>query len=422
MKKFCLLIWFLLCAFWTNAQPANVKMTPVRDLKLKPVQLEIPAQFIGLIDPKTLNLPEGYGVKVFYIGGKNFPKLDKPRFFAWSPDSVLFVANKNSGEILALYDKNQDGSADESVIAADKLNEPHDLAFYNGSMYVTEQRRVWKLDDTNKDGIYESRTIFINQIASGATQPGGGHDTRSLAFDEKNKKVYLSIGSLCNVCREEHRAIVEQYDIDGKNRRVYATGLRNAVGLTLHPRTNNLWATNNGSDNQGNDIPPEWIDLVRDGGFYGYPFAYAHGVYFDFDKGSSDYKRLLPITKDDSAKVKKMIQPAALMQAHSALMAIEFANDSFKPEFQRGAFVAFRGSWNRNPATGYKVVYLDFDNDQDTTANSVADFLTGFVPKYDGSRPERWGRPVGLLTDKRGRLFVGSDESTHLILCIYPNR
>lgn len=397
-------------------------MTPTRDLRLKPVPLEIPDKFKGLIEPKTVNLPDGWRAKVFYIGGNGLPKLDKPRFMAFSPDSVIYVANKNSGEIIALRDKDGDGVADEARIVADKFNKPHDVAFYDGAMYVTEERRVWKLEDANRDGIYESRTVFIDNIASGATQPGGGHDTRSIAFDERRQKVYLSIGSLCNVCREDYRAVIEEYSIDGKNRRIYATGVRNAVGLTIHPRTHQLWATNNGSDNQGNDIPPEWIDIVRDGGFYGYPFAYAHGVYFDFEKGSSDYKRLLPITKDDSAKVKKMVQPAALVQAHSALMAIKFANESFPKAFQRGAFVAYRGSWNRNPATGYKVVYLDFESDQDTTATSVADFLTGFVPKYEGSRPERWGRPVGLLVDKRGRLFVGSDESTHLILCVYPTK
>lgn len=417
------LIFLLIFSCAVQAQlPASVKTTPIKSLNLKPVPIEIPEQFKGLIEPKTVNLPDGWKAKVFYIGGNGQPKLEKPRFMAFSPDSVIHIANKNSGEILALRDQDGDGVADEARIVADKLNEPHDVAFYRGAMYVTEQRRVWKLEDADKDGVYESRTIFINNIASGAKQPGGGHDTRSIAFDEKNQKVYLSIGSLCNVCREDFRAVVEQYGIDGKNRCIYATGARNAVGLTVHPRTHQLWATNNGSDNQGNDIPPEWIDLVRDGGFYGYPFAYAHGVYFDFEKGSGDYKRVLPITKEDSAQVRKMVQPAALVQAHSALMAIEFANESFPKDFQHGAFVAYRGSWNRNPATGYKVVYLDLESDQDTTASSVSDFLTGFVPKYEGARPDRWARPVGLLTDKRGRLFVGSDESTHVILCIYPTK
>ncbi|MDX2127410.1 MAG: PQQ-dependent sugar dehydrogenase [Chloroherpetonaceae bacterium] len=417
-----LICCLLFSASFVLAQPSGVRLTPIKDLKLRSVALEIPEQYKGLIEPKIVNLPQGWRAKVFYIGGNGRPKLDKPRFMAWSPDSTIYVANKNSGEIIALPDRNRDGVADEAFIAAEGFDSPHDVAFYQDALYVTEERRVWKLNDDDRDGRFETRSVFINNIASGATQPGGGHDTRTLAFDEKNGKVYLSIGSLCNVCREDYRAIIEEYSIEGKNRRIYASGIRNAVGLTVHPRTNALWATNNGSDNQGNDIPPEWIDIIRDGGFYGYPIAYAHGVYFDFYKGSRDYERLLPITKEDSARVRSMKQPAALVQAHSALMAIEFANETFPKEFKRGAFVAYRGSWNRNPATGYKVVYLDFDNDFDLEANSVSDFLTGFVPKYDGSRPERWGRPVGLLTDRRGRLFIGSDDTTHLIICVYPSQ
>lgn len=114
-----------------------------------------------------------------------------------------------------------------------------------------------------------------------------------------------------------------------------------------------------------------------------------------------------------------MLPPAALLTAHSALMALEFANPSFPPEFRRGAFVAMRGSWNRQPLTGYKVVYLDFDNDADTIANSATDFLTGFLT--DSVRGERWARPVGLASDARGNLYVGSDELTRFILILTPS-
>jgi glucose/arabinose dehydrogenase len=416
MNRIILFLSVIVMPLALAAQPANVKMTPVSDAKLTATPLTIAPKFKGKLEPVMMNVPEGYTVSVFHTGG-----LSKPRFMAWSADSVLHVANKNSGEIVAMPDRNHDGIADTAIVAASGFQKPHDVRFYQGSMYVADERRIWKLEDDDRDGIYDTRTVFINNIASGATQPGGGHDTRTLAFDGKNKKVYLSIGSLCNVCRETARAVIEQYDDDGTNRKVFATGIRNAVGMTIHPRTGRLWATNNGSDNQGNDIPPEWIDLVRENGFYGYPIAYAHGVYFDFQK-ASDYRALLPITNADSVRVRNMVQPAALVQAHSALMAIEFSNPSFPKKFQSGAFVAYRGSWNRNPATGYKVVYLDFDNDADTTANSVSDVLTGFVPSYQGARPSRWGRPVGLATDTRGNLYISSDEETHAILILSPKK
>jgi len=329
---------------------------------------------------------------------------------------VLYVANKNSGEIIALPDKDHDGVADTAIVAASGFNKSHDLAFYNGAMYVAEERRITKCTDENHDGIYETTSVFIDNIAKGARQPGGGHDTRTIVFDPANKKMYLSIGSSCNVCREEYRAIIEEYSDDGTGRRTLATGIRNAVGMTLH--NGRLWATNNGSDWEGNDIPPEWIDVVRDGGFYGHPFAYAHGIYFDFN-AHPEYHELLPLTSEDSTQVRSMKQPAALIQAHSAPMAIEFSNASFPPQFRNGAFVALRGSWNRTPPTGYKVVFLKFDNDQSTTASYVTDVVTGFQPDSPNPKPV-WGRPVGVAADLRGNLYVGSDDITQFIVTISP--
>ena len=389
-------------------------MTPLKKTKLVPVRLIVPAQFKDKIHgDHVLDIPDGYSVRVFYAG-----RLDKPRFFAWGPDSVLYVANKNSGEIIALPDKNHDGIADTAIIAASGFHLSHDVAFYNGALYVAEERRIMKCTDENNDGIYETKKVFIDNIAAGARQPGGGHDTRTIVFDPAKKKIYLSIGSSCNVCRdEEYRAVIEEYNDDGTGRRPFATGIRNAVGMTLH--NNRLWAVNNGSDWQGDNIPPEWIDIVRDGGFYGHPFAYADGVYFNFH-AHQEYSDLLPLTADDSARVQSMIQPAALVQAHSAPMAIEFSNPSFPPQFRDGAFVAFRGSWNRSLPTGYKVVFLKFRNSQDTTAEYVTDVVTGFQPAESSSRGFIWGRPVGLAIDLRGNLYVGSDDITQFIAIISP--
>jgi glucose/arabinose dehydrogenase len=394
--------------------PGSTYTTPTRDLGLQPQAIEVPAQFRQFVPIQNVNIPAGWRAKVFYAGSL----LSKPRFMAWSPDSVLHVADMNAGRIIALPDRNRDGVADTAIIAASGVF-AHDVKFYNGAMYAAEERRVLKLTDANRDGVYETRSTFIDGIAEGAMQPGGGHTTRTIVFDAARKKMYLSIGSLCNVCREGFRAIIEEWNDDGTGRRTRATGIRNAVGMTLHPRTGQLWATNNGSDWQGNEIPPEWIDVVRDGGFYGYPFAHSYQAYFDFN-ANSDYRALLPITAQDSARVRSMRPPAALITAHSAPMAIEFANPSFPSTFRRGAFVALRGSWNRSPLTGYKVIYLDFANDTDTTATSVSDFLTGFLT--DPVRGQRWARPVGLESDSRGNLYVGSDDITRFILIVSPNQ
>lgn len=385
------------------------QITPIQQVPLVSGTITVPPQYQAAFgQSRTLQMPQGFRAKVFYAGNL----LSKGRFMAWRPDSVLHIANKTGGTILALPDRNRDGVADTAYIAASNLSGAHDVKFYRGAMYVALQRQVIKLTDGNSDGVYETRSVFIDNIASGATQPGGGHDTRTIIFDDRNQKVYLSIGSLCNACRETARAIIEEYDINGGNRRVYASGIRNAVGMTLHPVTNRLWANNNGNDNQGNDVPPEWIDQIRDGGFYGYPFVHSHQQWFNFN-AAADYRALLPITATDSALVRRQIAPAALIQAHSAPMALSFSNASFPPQYRAGLWTVLRGSWNRTPPTGYKLIYLDFTDAQDTTANFVTDVVTGI---FNGS--STWGRPVGLALDLRGNLYLGIDDGVQSILSI----
>ena len=393
--------------------PASVHMTPIKQTPLVQARVLVPEKFkYTFPENHTLNIPVGYRAKLFYAG-----RLSKPRFFAWGPDSVLYVANKTSGEIIALPDRHHDGIADTAIVAASGFHLSHDLAFYNGAMYVAEERRVVKCTDPDDHGVYLTKSVFIDNIMKGARQPGGGHDTRTIVFDPVNKKMYLSIGSSCNVCREEYRALIEEFNDDGSGRRPYATGIRNAVGMTLH--NGRLWAVNNGSDWQGDDIPPEWFDVVRDGGFYGHPFAYAHGVYFNFN-AHQEYLDLLPLIGEDSAHVHSMVQPAALVQAHSAPMAIVFSNASFPGQFRNGAFVAFRGSWNRSNRTGYKVVFMKLRHDGDTTVQYVTDVVTGFQKDGSNSYDDIWGRPVGLAVDLRGNLYVGSDDITQCIIIVSP--
>jgi glucose/arabinose dehydrogenase len=410
MKKLVLSLLAFIACYNPNSAQTLGEVTPVRTNVLTTVSIEVPTKYQAAFSTaRTLQMPFGFKPKVFYAGNL----LSKARFMAWSPDSILHIANKTSGTIVAMPDRNRDGVADTAFVAANNLVGAHSLQFFRNALYVALQRQVIKLTDNDGNGIYETRTVFIDNIAGGAQQPGGGHDTRTIVFDEINEKMYLSIGSLCNVCRETERAIIEQYDLNGQNRRIYATGIRNAVGMTLHPVTNRLWANVNGSDNQGNDTPPEWIDLVRDGGYYGYPFVHSYRQWFDFNQGT-DYRALLPITAADSALVRRQIAPAGLVQAHSAQMALQFSNASFPPQYRAGLWTVYRGSWNRTPPTGYKLVYLDFDNAQDTTANYVTDVVTGIL----GTNNTPWARPVGLALDKRGTLYLGSDDLAQCVLSI----
>jgi glucose/arabinose dehydrogenase len=403
MKHLYILFAFIVAGTLAYAQP-----TPVQSLNLHPVAVEVPAQFQTTLPGNySVNLPAGFAARIFYAGG-----LAKPRFLAFDDKGVLHVADYNNGKVFAFPDANKDGIADAVIEAASGFSLSHDVRFYNNNMYVTEEQRVWKLRDADDDGVYEQREIYIDNIAS-----GGGHRTRTLVFDSINQKAYLSVGSSCNVCRETTRACIDEYNIDGTGRRTFATGIRNAVGMTLHPVTNRLWANNNGSDWQGTFIPPEWISVVRDNGFYGHPFAYGNKTYFDFN-AHPDYQALLPITGADSAKVNLMMMPAAQVEAHSAPMALTFLNSGFPTFMQHGIVTALHGSWNTpNDYSGYKLMYLHLQNAQDSSADYVADFCTGFIT--DTVNRIFWGRPVGLAVNGAGSIFMSSDEGKTFILEIY---
>ena len=405
MKK----IVFALLVLWTPFIYAQ--LTTVTDMGTHTVTVNVPAKYSAAFPGnKTLKVPVNYSVSVFYAGG-----LTKPRFMAFSPSGILHVSDLASGKVFALPDADVNGVADTLIEAATGFTNNHDVKFYKGAMYVTEPTRIWKCTDLDADGIYETKTVFINNISN----QGGGHTTRTVVFDSIHQKVYVSVGSSCNVCRETARAIIEEYDENGTNRKVFATGVRNAVGMALHPVTNRLWANNNGSDQQGNETPPEWIDVVRDNGFYGHPFAYGNGTWFNFNMGG--YQSLLPITAADSAKVASLVAPAALIRAHSAPMALQFLNPQFGTTMQYGFLSALHGSWNTtnpNDFRGYKVIYGHLTSAQDTTVDYVSDFCSGFIT--DTVNLTFWGRPVGIATDKYGKVYISSDDGNQFILVLTP--
>lgn len=409
MKKI-LTLFFVVFAGKTFCQSAQ--LTPVIDIGTKTVSVSVPSKFTTLFpNTRVLRVPANYSVSVYHIGG-----LTKPRFMAFSPSGILHVSDQTAGRVFALPDLDMNGVADTIYEAANGFTSNHDVKFYKGAMYVTEPTRIWKCEDLDFNGTYETKTIFIANISN----QGGGHVTRTVVFDSINQKVYVSVGSSCNVCRETARAIIEEYDDDGTNRKVFATGVRNAVGMALHPVTNRLWANNNGSDQQGNETPPEWIDIVRDGGFYGHPFVYGSGVWFNFNIGG--YQSLLPITATDSAKVSTLIAPAALIRAHSAPMALQFLNPQFGPNLQHGFLSALRGSWNTtnpNDYRGYKVIYGHLTSSQDTTVDYISDFCSGFIT--DTVNRTFWGRPVGLAIDNKGKVYISSDEGNRFILVLTPD-
>lgn len=406
------------CALFAQ-DPGTVPMTPMVTGGLVPTKIEVPEKYrnvSGSIGERTVNVPAGWRVSVFYVGAA----LSKPRFMAWGPDSVLYVANMNGQNVLALPDVDRDGVADTVIEAATGFSTGHDVRFWRDTMFVCQQAGVVTLTDPDGDHRWTNRQTRIDRTVV-PNWSGGRHGTRTLVVDTVKRRLVVSVGSNGNADREAEsgklqRAMIEAYDLDGTNRRIIATGIRNAVGMTLHPRTGALWATNNGSDLQGDNVPPEWVDIIRDGGFYGYPFAYQHQNWFDLQNG--DYRDVLPLTSADTALFRSMVPPAALLTAHMAPMAIEFVPDGFPEPFSHGCFVALRGSWNRTPASGYKVVFLSFDADADTVANSVRDICTGFMT--DSVQKQSWARPVGLAIHRNGSVYMSSDDQAQMILKLTP--
>lgn len=338
----------------------------------------------------VVNLPPGFGISVYAQG------LRDPRMMAVGPDDALYVAERGAGRIIRLPDSDQDGIADGIETVADNLSAPSSLAFTtDGTIYVGETTRILRLRDPDSDGIYQQRDVVIDGL------PSGGHNTRTVLFSPDETYLYVSIGSSCNVCEEDdpRRATIVRYRPDGSEEFIYATGLRNAVGITFRPGTEELWATNNGRDWLGDDHPPETVYLVREGDDAGWPRCHA-GRIEDPDFGG-------PGACDD------VIAPVVEMQAHSAPLGLTFySGTQFPQDYQGDLFVAFHGSWNRTEPTGYKVVHIPIE---DGTAGAVRDFATGWL-RSDGTQ---WGRPVDVITGSDGGLYISDDGGDRIYRVFY---
>src|SRR5207247_6453652 len=238
-----------------------------------------------------------------------------------------------------------------------------------------------------------------------AHQRSGGHWTRDIVFSRDAKKLYVSIGSRTNDsdnAAETDRARIFEFNPDGTNRKVYAWGIRNAVGIAFRPGSDELWMSTNERDELGNDLPPDYISSVRPGGFYGWPWFYI-GKHLDPHHEQSPWRA----GEGKHAELAdKVIVPDVLVQAHSATLNLCFyTGDQFPAEYKGDIFAAFHGSWNRTKRTGYKIVRVPLDHSTGKARGEYEDFVTGFITP-DG---KVWGRPVGITVAKGGSLLISED-------------
>ena len=333
-----------------------------------------------LIAGHALYVPRGFTVNLFVEG------LNGVRYLALGPGGAVYASLPGAGRIVRLVDANGDGVADapaQTVLSG--LNAPFGIAFRGDTMYFAEQTAVKRLDPG---------TTTPLTLVSGL--PSGGHGTRTLVIGPDNF-MYVAAGSSCNVCVElagdSMRAAVTRFNLDGSGGRIFARGLRNSVGLAFHPTTGELWANNNDRDNLGDNVPPEHLNILKDGRWYGWPQCYLP------NQPNPEF------TGADCSGV----EPAALtVQAHSAPLGLAFYTGArFPADYAGDAFMAYHGSWNRSVPTGAKVVRVHVQNGRPV---SVEDFVTGWQ-LADGSR---WGRPVGLLVMPDGALLVSDDTGDRI--------
>lgn len=337
--------------------------------------------------PRVVSKPEGAELKVpaGFVVEEYLSGFSAPRFMLLGPSGEILLSDMKAGTIYILKDK------DKRTLIED-LDRPYGLAFHNDWLYAAEATAVkrYRYDPQALKVVGKGEEIIPMH------KFGEGHVTRTLLFDPKGERLYVSIGSESNVSSGEHpmRAAINRFNPDGSGHEIYASGLRNAVGMRWYPGAGDLWATVQERDGLGDDLVPDYLTRVQQGGFYGWPYAYI-GPHKD------------PRRKDASPDiVNKTLYPTVLLGAHEGVMDLIFYTGAQFPErYRGGCFIALRGSWNRAKRVGYRLVFIPFKEGK--PVSGPEDFLTGWMLSPD--KREVWGRPVGLLQLPDGSLLVSDD-------------
>jgi glucose/arabinose dehydrogenase len=391
-------------------------------------------------------VPAGFTVKVY-------AEMRAPRMMVYAPNGDLFVSSPAANNITVLRDANNDGVFESRSVYAGRPAEeaptapapaaagpappppaqpvvnptingpvlgaaapacmppppfnnpgpgtvaaPFGMAFHDGYLYVGNTGSLVRFKYTSGDLTAQGEPEKLLDL------PTGGHSTRNVVFNRAGTKMYVSVGSQSNNNAGEdcRRAAILEFNPDGSGYRVFASGIRNPVGLALQPGTDILWTAMNERDNLGDDLVPDYTTSVKDGGFYGWPYSYIGSNY------DPRYVGAFP------ELVNRAIVPDVLIPAHSAALGITFyTGTQFPQRYRNGLFVALHGSWNRSMASGYRLAFVPMT---DGKPSPLEDFMTGFVIEDgEGGVPlERWGRPVGVTVAADGDLLVSDDGSNRI--------
>ena len=432
-------------------QRSTVPPQPVAD-RLVPVGVARPSRGTLVERPAAVMpmVPAGFTVSVY-------AELQAPRLMVYAPNGDLFVSSPAANNITVLRDANNDGVFESrgvyaqgevvargggagagaapapvtpppapapAVVVNPEINgpilgaaapacvappafanrgpgtvaAPFGMAFHDGYLYVGNTGSIVRFKYTTGDLKAQAAPEKLLDL------PTGGHSTRNIVFNRAGTKMYVTVGSQSNNNAGEdcRRAAVLEFNPDGTGYRVYASGIRNPVGLTLQPGSDTLWVAVNERDNLGDDLVPDYATSIKDGGFYGWPYSYI---------GQHPDPRYVGAFPD---LVKRALVPDVLIPAHSAALGVAFYTGTLFPQrYRNGGFVALHGSWNRSTASGYKVAFFPVANGK---PGPLEDFMTGFLLNdgAGGTRVERWGRPVGVTVARDGALLISDDGSNRI--------
>ncbi len=304
------------------------------------------------------------------------------------------AAVPSPNRITLLRDKDHDGIAETRTVFLENLNSPFGMTLVGNDLYVADTDRLLRFQYESGATEIKSPPIKVIDLPGGTLNH---HWTKNVIASKDGSKLYVTVGSNSNVGengldQEEGRAAIWEVDRATGNHRIFASGIRNPNGLAWEPRSGALWTAVNERDEIGSDLVPDYITSVKDGGFYGWPFSY-YGQHVDI--------RVEPQNPD---LVAKAIKPDYAVGPHTASLGLTFAEGNTLPaQFKEGAFIGQHGSWNRNPRSGYKVIFVPFAGGK--PAGQPVDVLTGFLNKDEEAR----GRPVGVVIDQQGGLLVADD-------------
>ncbi len=332
-------------------------------------------------------LPPGFSVAIYA------DRLTNPRSLLTLPNGDELVAESKAGAITLLRDADGDGVAEFRASFADGFAKPYGLAFQGGQIYVADTAAVWQIP--YRDGDERARGPARPITSRGALGGDRGHWTRNLAFSPDGSRFYVAIGSQSNLGADPMPyASVQSFAADGQDRRTYASGLRNPVGMAFYPGTADLYVVVNERDGLGDGLVPDYLTRLAPDGFYGWPYAYIG-------------PHPQPGLAAPPGVVEKTLVPDLLFRPHSAPLGLVFyEGDQFPAEYRGDAFVALHGSWNSSRPTGYMVARVPFENGR--PKGYYEPFLTGFwLGGYE--RAYVFGRPAGLAVAKDGSLLVADD-------------